>query len=122
MRELPILFKKEMRVAILAGRKTVTRRVKCHYEAGDILWVKDRLFMPKIETQIWLLVTNVSQGPLSDVHDAEAMLEGAPDGLTIPTAWWYRKLWEKINKSYDPSLLVWRIEFSVIKKPIHGTK
>ena len=40
-RELPILFTDEMVRAILARRKRVTRRLKCRYRVGDLLYVRE---------------------------------------------------------------------------------
>jgi hypothetical protein len=101
-REVPILFSGPMVEAILAGRKTQTRRqwsrltlkayirsltqVKttrhervmetCKYRVGDLLWVKDRLFMPKAQAKIWLEVMEVRYEHLKAITEADALAEG----------------------------------------------
>lgn len=40
-KEVPILFQTEMVEAILAGRKTMTRRLNTKIQPGDIIWVKE---------------------------------------------------------------------------------
>lgn len=113
-REVPILFSGPMVEAILAGRKTQTRRQwskltlsvaivgynetdslsryakilnTCKCTVGDLLWVKDRLFMPKAEAKIWLEVTEVRYEHLKAITEADALAEGiermSDDGETV---------------------------------------
>ena len=59
----------------------------CKCQVGDLLWVKDRLFMPKAEVKIWLEVTGVRYERLQDITEADALAEGiermGDDGETV---------------------------------------
>jgi hypothetical protein len=59
----------------------------CKYRVGDLLWVKDSLFMFKAEATIWLEVTGVRYERLQDITEADALAEGiermGDDGETV---------------------------------------
>lgn len=124
----PILFSTPMVQAILDGRKTQTRRVikpqpldvvtyadqrvwypeviKCPYEVGDILWVRETftnseeypfifykadaddvsikwkpsIFMPKSACRLFLQVKSVRVERLQDITEEDAIAEGAKHG------------------------------------------
>ena len=124
----PILFSTPMVQAILDGRKTQTRRVikpqpldvvtyadqrvwypeviKCPYEVGDLLWVRETfirienaidnyyyktdkgvsgkwkpsIFMPKEACRLFLQVKNIRVEQLQDITEEDAFAEGAKHG------------------------------------------
>lgn len=106
MKEHPILFKTEMVRAILAGKKTQTRRInlKKKYAIGDRLWIKETffplivgfayradgvihdgfgglkwrpsLFMPRSAARIILEITDLREEFLTEIDEDDAIAEG----------------------------------------------
>mgnify|MGYP001613384448 FL=1 len=56
MKEKPILFSSENVKLILVKLKTQTRRVKCSFEVGDYLWVRETYYRARqgFLDQVWL--------------------------------------------------------------------
>lgn len=110
-------FKPELAQAVMAGRKTVTRRLvshntrspwwreKCSLEVG-----KDYAVCPgRGKNAIGRVrIVRVSREPLHLVlNHGEAHREGFPSALA------FREAWKGINGSWDDMALVWRVEFEV---------
>ena len=104
MKEHPIIFRAEMVRAILAGRKTQTRRIvkprkdraigcelACHELAGEVnagdylnapwapgdwLWVRESIHMPRWASRITLEITGVRVERLQEISTVDALAEG----------------------------------------------
>lgn len=116
----PILFSAPMIRALLAGRKTQTRRLKFKAEPGDLLWVKETwahvanfpptaryyatddvhelrkkrpsIFMPRWASRLTLQVTEVQLERLHDISCDDAVVEG---------------IYAMADVGDDPAHLVW---------------
>ena len=118
MAERPIIFSAPMVRAILAGRKTMTRRLatsplrKC--EPGDLLWVRETwapsdpvpaykadnpnsdgwgwrpsIHMPRSASRITLRVTAVRVERLQDISEEDATAEGVNPAVAGRSRWNY---------------------------------
>jgi hypothetical protein len=140
----PIIFSGEMVLAILAGKKTMTRRrllpkqrksdcnIKLPYQIGDVLWVKENyrksqkikewkspLFMPKSAARIWLKVTDVRIERLQDISPADARAEGFITRSDFKI-YWNSLYANKPEKQWDANPYVCVVEFQRIEKPEGG--
>jgi hypothetical protein len=107
-------FRPELADKILAGEKTVTRRLVrdnpaspwsragCSLQLGRDYAICPGRGKPQIGR---VRVLDVRQEPLGWLDDAEARREGFADAATFEQAF------GAINGSYDPGALVWRVEF-----------
>lgn len=110
-------FRPELADEVLAGRKTVTRRIAngnprspwwtggCSLETG-----RDYAVCPGRGKGALarVVVTDTVLEPLGYLTDAEAVREGFADASGFAAAF------EAINGSYDPEVLVWRVEFGEV--------
>jgi hypothetical protein len=113
-----ILFKPELADAILAGTKTVTRRFtkdnprspwwveRCRYQPG-----RDYAICPGRSTFAVGRVEIVSceKVRLGYLDDAEARREGFANAAE------FEATWRELHGSYDPDVVLWRLEFKVAK-------
>lgn len=163
----PILFSTQMIQAILAGQKTMTRRIlkvkgckpfipdnswdidtiskwnKDYHpygQVGDILWVRESLFMPKEACRIFLEITEIRVERLQEISNKDCINEGIkretfpPTGeqcfyfypckdlrddsyLDCPKTSFY-SLWKSINgqKNWDDNPFVWVISFKRVER------
>ena len=93
--EWPIMFRSDMTMAILEGRKTETRRMSDKWgklRKGDLLWVKKGMYGWKKDAKIWLEVQSKPRR-VSIVHltDDDARAEG------VASAYDFLKLWDEIH-------------------------
>ncbi|MEJ7804020.1 MAG: ASCH domain-containing protein [Candidatus Limnocylindria bacterium] len=105
-------FRPELAAAVMAGRKTVTRRLlsanprspwfqdRCGYRVGQVVAVCPGRGQHRIGEAV---VTSVDQMALGWLSDAEAHCEG------FGTAAAFGEAWTAINGAYDPEAGVWRI-------------
>lgn len=110
-------FRPELAAKVMAGDKTVTRRltsenpnspwweVSCSLEPG-----RDYAVCPgRGKNAIGRVrVTGLRQITLGRLSDEEAQREG----FTHRQA--FEEAWTAINGSYDPGALVWRVKFKVV--------
>jgi hypothetical protein len=106
-------FKRDLAEQVVAGTKTVTRRLvndnprspwyegKCGKNVGQ-----DYAVCPgRGETQIGrVVIVSTRRERLGELDDDEARREGFPDAAA------FREGFEAINGTYDPDALVWRVE------------
>lgn len=109
-------FRPELAAKVMAGEKTVTRRLTSDnprspwFEWGCGLKVgRDYAVCPgRGKDSIGrVVVKDVRREPLGHLGDEEARREGFETGGLFAAAF------RKINGDYDPDLKVWRIEFEV---------
>lgn len=110
-------FRPELAAAVMAGDKTVTRRLVSDnprspwYRGGCSLVVgRDYAVCPGRGTNAIgrVTVTAVSRGPLGHLTDLEAQREGFADGFA------FQRAFEEINGGvYDRDAEVWRVAFQV---------
>jgi len=108
-------FRPELAAAVMAGRKTVTRRLlsanprspwfedRCGYSVGQVIAVCPGRGKHRIGAAV---VTSVDRMVLGRLDDLEARREGFTDAAAFEEAW------TAINGVYDPDAGVWRIGLS----------
>lgn len=110
-------FVPELAAKVMAGEKTVTRRIAstnprspwwnqgCKLKAG-----RDYAVCPGRGKHAIgrVRITNVRLEPLGLVRTDEARREGFPDALAFGLAW------ARINGGYHADTVVWRIEFEAL--------
>jgi uncharacterized protein YhfF len=118
-------FRPELAAMVMAGTKTVTRRVMSSnprspwFEGGCKLVVgRDYAVCPgRGREQLGRVrCIGVSASTMGAVDDAEARREGCADAAA------FRALIERIHGSFDPDLKVWRIEMEQIDAWLAGFK
>lgn len=109
-------FRPELAEAVMAGRKTVTRRLVsenyrspwaasgCKLTVGRSYAVCPGRGKHAVGR---LVVRQVTLEQLGVLDDAEAVREGFEHRIGFEQAW------EKINGGYDPQAWVWRVEFTL---------
>lgn len=110
------MFKPELAAMVMAGQKTQTRRVpsqnprspwyvkRCALRVGDTYAVCPGRGVRSIGR---VLAESVTMTRLGAITPADALAEGfrSPDD--------FAEAWERINGSWDPGMLVWRVAFRV---------
>lgn len=109
-----MIFKAELAELVVAGEKTVTRRLcsenprspwwreRCTYQPGKVFTVNPGRGVTRIGEA---RVVSCDRQALGYLTDDEARAEGF-ENATV-----FRATFEAINGSYDPDVMVWRIEF-----------
>lgn len=110
-------FRPELAQAVMAGRKTVTRRLTSENPRSP--WFKDGCALKVGQTYAVcpgrgknsigrVRIVRLMSEPLGLLDDAEARREGFSREDEFFAAW------VEINGSYDPDVIVWRVEFAVV--------
>lgn len=118
-------FRPELAAAVMAGRKTVTRRLVSDNPRSP--WFKDRCALQvghdyaicpgRGKNAIGRVrILSVSQRRLGDDFGAfgqvsGSLVEARREGFPTPVS--FQLAWLKINGTYEADALVWRIEFGV---------
>lgn len=109
-------FQPELAQAVMAGRKTVTRRLVSDNPRSP--WSKGGCSLKVNQTYAVcpgrgkhaigrVRIKSVRKERLGWLGSHDAIREGFPD------VWSFQAAWAHINGSYAPGALVWRIEFEV---------
>lgn len=117
-----IRFDKQSIDAILAGRKTVTRRLAngkpCRYRCGETLYVAERWRQPEKDARLFVEVVSVSIEPMCHINAQEIEREGYPFDGRGPFPWW-RDRWNSIHREpgtrHEDNPDVYRIKFKVVE-------
>ncbi|MEJ7786350.1 MAG: ASCH domain-containing protein [Solirubrobacteraceae bacterium] len=107
-----MIFRPELAAAVMAGRKTATRRLlspnprspwfhdRCSIRVGQVIAICPGRGRHQIGKA---MVTSVDRMALGWLSDAEAHSEG------FETAAAFKEAWTAINGAHDPEAGVWRI-------------
>lgn len=109
-------FRPELAEKVMAGKKTVTRRLVSDNQRSP--WFHERCALVEGRTYAVcpgrgknaigrVRIIAVMSEPLGQVDDREARLEGFSNWEQFHVAW------SVINGSYDPDAIVWRVVFEV---------
>ena len=101
-----VIFKADHVALILAGKKTMTRRL------GKKRWLPGHVHAIRVsryeKPRGYIRILDVSERKLSDTTDADAHAEGYSSLEN------YKAVWERIYKTaWDPDLLVWVVTFCI---------
>jgi hypothetical protein len=109
-------FRPELAAAVMAGEKTVTRRLMNGNSRSP--WGPDCRLRPGRDYAVCpgrgkvaigrVRVKSVDLMQLGILGIREAEREG------FDTVWEFEQAWENINGSYDPQAWVWRVEFEAV--------
>lgn len=117
-------FRPELAAKVMAGEKTVTRRLVSTnpgspwYEDGCKLVVgHDYAICPGRGKRAIgrVRIVDARFKRLGFLTDSEARAEGFANREQFESAW------TAINGAYDPHALVWRVEFVVVERPAEAT-
>lgn len=115
-------FKPELAAAVMAGEKTVTRRLvsdnprspwwreKCAYRVGQMVAIcpgRGKVQIGRVR------IVSVGRMRLGSVDDREATREGFGNLAEFPRHE-FREAWTAINGAYDEDAIVWRIGLEAI--------
>jgi hypothetical protein len=112
-----ITFQPHLAEAVMAGTKTVTRRLcsdnrrspwsreQCRLKVGRDYAVQPGRGKPAIGRAV---VVSVNIGALGYLDDEEARREGSASADE------FEATWRAINGRYDPDTLVWRVELKAL--------
>lgn len=109
-------FRPELAQAVMAGRKTVTRRLTSDNPRSP--WFKGACSLKVNQTYAVcpgrgknaigrVRIRSVRKERLGWLGPHDAIHEGFPD------VWSFQAAWAEINGTYTPGALVWRVEFVV---------
>lgn len=112
-----MIFRPELAEKVLAGEKTVTRRVPSHKPRSP--WYRERCALrPGRSYAVQpgrskhsigrVAVTSVQLVALGILSDDEARREGFANAAE------FGQVWSAMHGHYDPTELVWRVEFRLI--------
>lgn len=116
-------FQPELAAKVMAGEKTVTRRLANDkprspwFEGGCSLVVgRDYAVCPgRGKNAIGRVrVTSLALQHLGHLTDREAMLEGFRSDGGLSPGMVFERVWTEINGSYDKWARVWRVAFEVV--------
>ena len=82
---------------------------------GHYLWQWQRdilspLHMPKWAARLWLELTDVRVEQLGSITEADAQAEGVNSVAA------FVELWKSINKTWEPSLWIWVLDYRKVRK------
>lgn len=111
-------FKPELAAKVMAGEKTVTRRMVSDNPRSP--WSRERCALRPGRTYAVcpgrgkhaigrVVIQGVNQERLGWLGAGEELLEG------FATTYAFQEAWRAINGAYDPEALVWRVAFEVIQ-------
>ena len=109
---MTLMFKKHHLEMVLAGTKTMTRRIhKRPLKAGRVYQLKRDWFH---SIPVWIEMLKVFPERLGDISEEDAGKEG---GYTVEE---FKAVWREINKKkggWTPDLVVTVYEFKVVDEP-----